>query len=186
MAAPDPVGDRLRSEHARLQAWCAERPHAARLLSVEGNPPRKYRLEFQCDSVARLSPDGQPVMADRQAMEILIPTGFPMQAPVISVVTPVVHPNIWGSGQVCLGHYWSTQRTLDQLAAQLWRILVWDPEVTNPDSPANGAAATWYRNRAGHRPFDRLDPAEPKRAAPAPAATPEAAPKPRIVWNNGD
>ena len=178
MTAPNPRALRLEQEQKRLADWCGKRSHAVALLGTEGSPAAAYTLRFNCASVARLAADGSPVMAASQTLRITLPSNYPMAQPTVMITTPVFHPNIWVSGQVCLGHYWSMQRTLDQLADQLWRILVWDPEVADPDSAANRDAAIWYLHSFDRKPFDRVDP-----AAPAGAATePPPAEKPRIRW----
>ncbi|MGI9253065.1 MAG: ubiquitin-conjugating enzyme E2 [Thermomicrobiales bacterium] len=180
MSATDPRIRRLETERERLIAWCAERPNAVTLVNVDGTPPQRYTLRFRCISPAELT-ENSPRLAQMQQFTFILPGQFPMKAPVVTVTTPVVHPNIWVSGQVCLGNFWNPSITLDQLAAQMWRILVWDPSVINPDSAANGVAAHWYRSQRDHVAYDRVDPSLPKNE-PEPEQSPEP-PKPRISWS---
>lgn len=184
MAAADPRRVRLQQEHDRLKAWCAERAHAVTLLKAEGSPPTRYELRFLCDSPMDLGANGKHSLSSSQTLHFQLGGNYPFQAPTVIVSTKVVHPNIWTSGQVCLGHYWTAQRSLDQLADMMWRVLVWDHDVTNPDSAANGIAARWYSEHRALAPFDRLDPREPKSEKTADPAEPPA-PVQRIVWNSG-
>lgn len=169
----------------RLAAWCADRPEAVTLLEAHGPAPLLYILQFRCASVAELPEDGPPVLAESQTVRIQLHSSYPIQGPQVTVLTPVAHPNIFPSGNVCLGEYWSFQRTLDQLADTLWKLLVWAPEVTNPDSPANGEAAAWYEDHRDLTPFDRLDPMEPKPANPTEPAQSGSESESVIVWNTG-
>jgi ubiquitin-protein ligase len=175
MTQADPRTTRLMQEYRRLSEWCAAQRGAVTLLGTEGSPPVRYTLQFACQSPSRIA-GGQAHLTDRHTVIFVLPAMYPMRQPMVAVTTPVVHPNIWTSGQVCLGGFWSAGATLDQLAAQMWRILVWDPSVTDPDSAANGEAANWYRLNHEQAPFDRIDPG---------AAPPDQPAPPRISWSSG-
>jgi len=173
---------RLAADHERLRAWCAARAGAARLVSVEGVPPVRYVVELDCRGPERLAEAG-PVLRGSHRFQIDIPHAYPLKAPRLTMLTPTVNPHIWTSGTVCLGGFWNAGQALDLLAAQMWRILTWDPAVIDPNSPADGAAIGWYMNNRAAVPFDRTDPAAPPLPA-GPAAEPEPAapPPPRIAW----
>ena len=54
-------------------------------------------------------------------------------------------PNVYESGRVCIGNDWGGTMALTTIVERIERFLVLDPVLSNPDSPANGSAAEWFR-----------------------------------------
>ena len=65
------------------------------------------------------------------------------------------HPNVYENGGICLGNMWNKEPILWKLVINIGKLLAFDPEHTNPGSPANGAAAAdWKEKQAKpHKPY---------------------------------
>jgi len=66
--------------------------------------------------------------------------------PELSWKTPIFHPNISGSGVVCLGGYgthWVPSLNLDELCGMLWDMIRY--ENFDVESPYNREAAHWAK-----------------------------------------
>lgn len=50
------------------------------------------------------------------------------------------HPNVYENGVICFGNMWDKEPILWKLVLNIGKLLAFDPEHTNPDSPANRAA----------------------------------------------
>jgi ubiquitin-protein ligase len=125
---------------------------------VEGNP--LHRLVLHIDAVT-VGSTLYPAMKQRGVdVEIALPARFPFEAPAVRITSPIVHPNIWTGGAVCLGSKWLPTEGLDRLAQRIVNIVTFHPNLVNLASPANAAAAQWYRDavrqRPGAFPTDRL------------------------------
>jgi ubiquitin-protein ligase len=109
-------------------------------------------------------------------LKIQIPSGYPFKSPPVATLKPVVyHPNVYPSGQVCLGSKWTVSEFLDLLVKRVIRIVTYQEDVMNELSPANGEAVTWYRNQKRQHP----------RAFPTDSASTIAAPVGSgISWKN--
>ncbi len=67
-------------------------------------------------------------------MRIQIPERFPLQAPVCTFVTPIVHPNIHKRGDICLDVLttaWSPAWTLTHACLAIL-VLLDNPDETSP------------------------------------------------------
>ncbi|MCX7801263.1 MAG: hypothetical protein N2109_13105, partial [Fimbriimonadales bacterium] len=59
-------------------------------------------------------------------------------------VTPLVHPHVFQSGEVCTGYARSVSEFLDLFVVRLYNLIRWDPSLMNPHSPADhGALLLW-------------------------------------------
>lgn len=67
-------------------------------------------------------------------------------ARVIEGLTPF-SPNIYVNGKVCVGNLEEKNFILWRFVVKLGKLIAFDPGVTNPDSPANGAAATDWKQK---------------------------------------
>jgi Ubiquitin-conjugating enzyme len=70
----------------------------------------------------------------------------PFQPPLTTVLTPVFHPHVFGSGVVCIGARWLPGEGMDLFVQRVVRLLAFDPLLMNPNSIANAAANIWYRS----------------------------------------
>lgn len=94
-------------------------------------------------------------------LRIDLPSRYPFQRPVLTVESPIFHPNIFASGVVCQGDKWLPGEGLDLLVKRIVKLAIFDPGHVNPASAANRAAAAWYlreRSRSPHAfPTDRME-----------------------------
>jgi ubiquitin-protein ligase len=98
--------------------------------------------------------------ATRVTVHVALPERYPFQPPVATVRTPIVHPNVYASGVICLGTRWLPAEGLDLFVQRLLRLVTFDPLLINATAPANREAAAWYwRTREQHPeafPTDRV------------------------------
>jgi hypothetical protein len=113
-------------------------------------------------------------------VHIHLGAAYPRMMPELAWKTPIFHPNISGSGVVCLGGYgthWVPSLNLDELCGMLWDMIRY--ENFDVDSPYNREAALWARTQRGLRlPVDNR-PLRDRIAGVAPGA--EEAGKPPIT-----
>ncbi len=173
-ATMNPVQARLLADRDRLRALADAHPEAIRVVQEVGNPPTGYDIELRCRGVEDLGPKG-PILRASHLVRVRLPASYPIKQPTVQVLTPVRNPHIFPSQMICLGSEWSPGQSLDLFVRRIWRILVWDPAVIDPKSPADLESLAWYEAHRAAVPFDRIDPVA------APSAP--AAPKPRIAWN---
>jgi len=144
---------------------------------VHGNPPEKYEAEYQVRSL--VSRGGKVESKSTHLVEIQLPLGYPRQAPVCRMLTPVFHPNI-APHAVCIGDHWAAGESLVHLMVRIGEMLAY--QSYNIKSPLNGEAARWADEHKDDLPTDTTDLSPEKRpeeiavdgtaaAAPLPVAT---------------
>ncbi|MCC6315724.1 MAG: hypothetical protein IT337_17135 [Thermomicrobiales bacterium] len=139
-------------EKVRVLAQC--RPESIQVLETEGAPPFRYRFALAGRGIERFALTG-PVFRDRHEVEVFLPTDYPMVEPDVWIRTPIAHPHVFPGGHVCLGaHQWNPGESLDLFLRRLRMILVWDPRIINPSSPANMEAIRWANQHPARLPFD--------------------------------
>lgn len=57
------------------------------------------------------------------------------------------HPNIYPNGDFCIGDFWEKDPRLWHLVIRIGKVLAFSPDCTNPDSPANPAAAADWKQK---------------------------------------
>lgn len=137
---------RLRSDLRAIQQLKAE----STILDFElrGNPPEWYLLRFHGLGLWR--PEGTESVHVRNVHEVSLGLGasYPRMMPELSWKTPIFHPNISGSGVVCLGGYgtyWVPSVNLDELCHMLWDMIRYQNFDVN--SPYNREAAAWAKTQ---------------------------------------
>ncbi|HEX8456650.1 MAG TPA: ubiquitin-conjugating enzyme E2 [Pyrinomonadaceae bacterium] len=117
---------------------------------ILGNPPELYRLFL---SVRSLQQRGdQLLFVNRHRLEVRLPRGYPRDAPVCRLLTPVFHPNI-APHAVCIGDHWTAAESLDNLIMRVCEMLAF--QSYNIKSPLNGEAAQWVEEHRDQLPTDR-------------------------------
>lgn len=113
-----------------------------RIISITGTPPNSVEVELNYPTVG----DKNYPKSVQKSTRVLIDIGarYPFVAPVVSIKTSIIHPNVYSSGQVCLGSKWLPTHGLDLLVKRLISIITYDPSILNVGSPANGDALSWY------------------------------------------
>ena len=143
LAAPTPEEyrrQRVRNESAELLALAGPR------LEVRETGPGRFLLTLQLRTII----GSKPTYRDRHRIEVKLSPVHPDGSPEIRALDKPApfHPNWWTTGRWCEGAgTWTRYSSLTEHVVRMIRSLRFDPEITNPDSPANGKAADWYRTR---------------------------------------
>jgi hypothetical protein len=92
------------------------------------------------------------LIRESHEVSIQLGAGYPRMMPELTWQTPIFHPNISGSGVVCLGGYgthWVPSLNLDELCVMLWDIVRY--ANFDVESPYNREAALWARTQETYR-----------------------------------
>eukprot|EP01062_Namystynia_karyoxenos_P081333 TRINITY_DN8918_c0_g1_i1.p2 TRINITY_DN8918_c0_g1~~TRINITY_DN8918_c0_g1_i1.p2 ORF type:complete len:210 (+),score=41.67 TRINITY_DN8918_c0_g1_i1:109-738(+) len=84
-------------------------------------------------------PDDSPYQGGVWALDIRFPTAYPMKPPEVRFATPIYHPNVYNSGEICLDilkEAWAPSLSVTTVLLSI-RSLLADP---NPLDAANGKA----------------------------------------------
>jgi ubiquitin-conjugating enzyme E2 D len=91
-----------------------------------------------------VGPEDTPYHGGIFNLSILFPPDYPFKPPKIKFTTKILHPNINGSGNICLdilqGRQWSPALTISKVLLSISSLLS-DP---NPDDPLDVRAANIY------------------------------------------
>ncbi len=167
---------RRQADLERLRELAAANPGRIEIVATEGEPPAMIRFRLNCQSITELPATGQPVLGGRHTLRVHFGQRYPLEPPLVYVESPIANPHVFPTTRrICIGAAWTPSETLDLFVQRVWAILAWDPQVIDPNSPANMAALKWSED---HR--DRL-PIEPIRLRSAGALV-EAEAKPRLSW----
>lgn len=137
---------RRREDLEKVKELCNRSGGRIRLISTDGDAPSMIELNLNYRTAGGTSYPEQDLASVE--LKIQIPAGYPFRSPPVATLSPVVfHPNVYASGQVCLGSKWVVSEFLDLLVKRVVRIITYQEDVLNEASPANGAAVSWYRER---------------------------------------
>jgi hypothetical protein len=140
---------RLQSDYEAVRRLVHLHPRI-KIDGVLGNPPELYRLFLSVHSLQQRWEQVTPVSKHR--LEIRLPQGYPRNAPVCRMLTPVFHPNI-APHVVCIGEHWTAAESLDRLIMRVCEMLAF--QSYNTKSPLNGDAAQWVDEHPEHLPIDK-------------------------------
>lgn len=121
-----------------------------------GEIPEAYTVRFFGRGFWKA--DGSDDVLVRETHEVTIGLGasYPRMIPDLSWQTPIFHPNISGSGVVCLGGYgthWVPAVRIDELCHMLWDMIRY--RNYDVESPYNREAALWAKTQTHyHLPID--------------------------------
>src|SRR5436190_6661426 len=139
---------RLQADYEALRRLAHLHPRI-QIEGASGNPPERYRLRLQ---VRSLRERGDRIeIADEHRLEVTMPSGYPRDAPLFRMLTPVFHPNI-APHAVCIGDDWTAGEPIDQLVQRVGEILAY--QSYNTKSPLNGRAAQWVDEHRDRLPVD--------------------------------
>lgn len=164
---------RLAADVEALRALAAASRDAVQLESLPSERRPELRVVFNCVTAGNTRYPSE--RATRISVHLALPERYPFQPPVATVRSPIVHPNVYASGVICLGTRWLPAEGLDLFVQRLLRLLTFDPLLLNASAPANREAAAWYwRTRERHPeafPTDRvvLEQAVERSVRPCPA-----------------
>lgn len=136
-------------------------------ISPGQKPPRvmEYRITYYVRTMVK---DGGNMKAQTRTEVLISLPDSPGSAPTARIVGGAIpfHPNIYSNGNFCLGDMWAKEPFLWKLVINIGKVLSFDPAHTNPNSPANGnAASDWKIKQSGLRkpyPTGRIDFPHPK------------------------
>jgi len=142
---------RLQSDYEAVRRLVRLHPRIA-IEGVFGQPPERYRLALRVNSLRERGEDVEPVAEHR--LEITLPLGYPRDAPMFRMLTPVFHPNI-APHAVCIGDHWAAGESLDLLIQRVAEMLAF--QSYNIKSPLNGRAAQWVEVHRDRLPLDAAE-----------------------------
>jgi len=150
-----PYQPRVVEDIAKIRLLSSITTNRVKVLRISGNPSNHLELELNYPTYANSSLQKQPV----SVIQIDFLGNYPTIPPSIKFLTPIYHPNVYVSGLLCIGNDWRITEYLDLLVKRVIRIMCFDPQYTDPDSPANSAAASWYKQslRSNPRLFPTMD-----------------------------
>jgi len=111
-----------------------------------GHPPTTYVVTYRLPSYI-----DQQRTREVHRVRFELDAQHPDEKPSVRMLDspPVFHPNVFADGRICIGNQWSREEGLGFLVIRVAKMLLYYEIFTNPDHPANGDAARWYRaNRA--------------------------------------
>ncbi|MBK7075327.1 MAG: hypothetical protein IPH44_23830 [Myxococcales bacterium] len=159
---------RLKADYEALRRLARLHPRID-IEGVVGNPPERYRIRLTVKSL-REKGDAIETATDHW-LEVSMPRGYPRDAPLFRMLTPVFHPNI-APHAVCIGDDWTAGEPIEHLIQRVGEILAF--QSYNTKSPLNGRAAQWVDEHRDQLPIDReeffLDLSAEPAAPPAVAA----------------
>ena len=161
---------RLKADHEALRRLAHLHPKIE-IEGVFGNPPERYRFLLKVRSLREHGEALQTVTEHR--LEVTLPKGYPRDAPLFRMLTPVFHPNI-APHAVCIGDDWTAGEAIDHLVQRVGEILAF--QSYNIKSPLNGRAARWVDEHKDQLPIDPQEFFQDLAHEPAPAPAPDAPP----------
>lgn len=151
----DPLERRLMHEHLLLAALCeSDADFSYKVIEAESSPPRAYRITFHnLRSIVSIDADMLPVLGDEHVMEVHLPSGYPVEAPVCYMVSATWHPNIQHEsgpfqGRICgnteaFGAFYSLDELVQRVGSML-RYETYHAEMRFP-YPEDENVARWVR-----------------------------------------
>lgn len=139
---------RLKADHEALRRLANLHPKIE-IEGVFGNPPERYRLLLKVKSLREQGDELQTATEHR--LEVTMPRGYPRDAPLFRMLTPVFHPNI-APHAVCIGDNWTAGEAIDLLIQRVGELLAF--QSYNIKSPLNGRAAQWVDEHRDRVPID--------------------------------
>jgi ubiquitin-protein ligase len=137
--------DQRRVEDLQKLRNLAEQSHSrVKITRIAGSPPNEIDIELHLKTApSRAYPRAVQEMT---RFTIVLPSRYPLVEPIVTISTPILHPNVYTSGRICLGMKWLPSLGLDLLVRRVGQIVIFDPTILNEQSPANREALNWYRD----------------------------------------
>jgi ubiquitin-protein ligase len=139
---------RLQSDYEAVKRLARLHPRIE-VEGVSGNPPDRYRLKLTVRSLREKA--GTVIVAKHHRLEVTLPHGYPRDAPLCRMLTPVFHPNI-APHAVCIGDHWSAAESLDSMIQRVGEMLAF--QSYNVKSPLNGRAAQYVEQNPERIPLE--------------------------------
>ena len=117
-------------------------------IKLSSSTDQKIILELNYKTVG----DSRGTIRKSSVVTISLSPKYPFMEPKVIFEDSVFHPNVYSSGQVCLGTKWLPTEGLNLLVERLIKILIFEATILNTKSPANSEALAWYRQKASSEP----------------------------------
>jgi ubiquitin-protein ligase len=140
---------RLQADYEAVRRLMRHMSSKISIKGVSGNPPERYIINLKVSSLRQVG--YELTIADEHELEIRMPQGYPRDAPVCRLLTPVFHPNI-APHAVCIGDHWTADESLDRMIMRICEMLAF--QSYNIKSPLNGEASQWVENHIDRLPLD--------------------------------
>jgi len=126
-------------------------PHIT-VLDPVGSPPSQYDVRYEIKGLF----ETENGISERvgHVARFKLPSGYPREAPVCHMLTPVFHPNI-APHAVCIVDYWTAGESLPDLIIRVGEMISY--QSYNVKSPLNGEAAKWASEHISRFPIDAVD-----------------------------
>lgn len=134
---------RVQEDLRKLDVLSRETGGKVKVVSKAGSPVRELLIELAYPTAG--SSSFPSTVQHRTTVKIELLSRYPFQEPSAKITTPIYHPNVYTSGQICFGTKWLPSQSLDLLVKRIIKIITFDESILNESSPANGAALSWYR-----------------------------------------
>jgi hypothetical protein len=111
-------------------------------------PPESYSLRFLGRGLWKDATSGRVLVREEHEVGVQLGASYPRTIPELTWRTPFYHPNVSGSGIVCLGGYsthWVPSLGLHNLCEMLWDMIRYHNFDT--ESPYNREAAHWVKTQ---------------------------------------
>jgi ubiquitin-protein ligase len=156
-AFQNPRDIRLAKEHLYLHEVCERSTRISyQLPKNKALPPDVYEIHYRLRSIVGVDKDQQPIFGNSHKAEIALPLNYPIQGPIIRMLSPVWHPNIKYHGQrrVCsnIDNFGLTYQ-LGDLILRLGEMLQYKNyhALPEPPYPEDEQVARWVRDFAEPR-----------------------------------
>jgi len=136
----NPPSVRLAADAAGLHALAAA--SRGKIAFADNPAPGRFVVELGYTTAGSRSYPA--VRQNGMRLVIDLPPRYPFQPPLATVTTPILHPNVYPSGVVCIGAKWSPSEGMDLFVRRIARLLTFDAEFVNVHSAANPDALFWY------------------------------------------
>ena len=124
-----------------------------KLAGVQGEPPRKYEVEF---NMRAYTPDEDGIAVGRNhRIQITLLPGYPKVAPQVEALTPLYHPAL-DEDDDCfsVAEAWAKHPSLTELILHLVDLLT--GRLYKIAKPVNAGAIEWYEEHKKELPLDSL------------------------------
>lgn len=164
--------ERIKQDLRKIEELSKSVNGRVKIKSTLGNPVNKIILDI--DYPTAPSKDFPNKVQLKTEVKIELLSRYPFQEPTAIITTPIYHPNVYGSGKICLGNKWMPTQGLDLLVRRIIQIITFDETILNERSPANGEALSWYKSAIIKHP----------NSFPTDKLILKEEPKKKMSWNN--
>lgn len=152
---------RLSNEYGAMCAFPFNTLFSWKIAPGQSTPRVKaYIVTYNVKTMVK---DGGRIIPQNKTEVLITMSDSPGGAPTVKIIGGSIpfHPNIYANGNICLGDLWEKEPILWKLVINIGKVLAFAPACTNPNSPANGEAASdWQKKQSGirkHYPCGRID-----------------------------